>query len=628
MVKLPIVGQVISLVRKAPPPGASGPRDVRFRALFDCAPVGIACIASDGQFLQFNERFREIVGYTRDQLTRLTFNDLTHPDDAKVEAALVRRLLRGDIPFYRIEKRVIEKKGRYRDVTVVAAPAQSETGDFLIYVVDEVSRGKGTARENEQFLAGMIERMTELAVIRTDDKGTIVGWNAGAERVFGYGRDEVIGKSRRMLYRDPDNWEGKATEQLGVANDSGRLDLDDWRVAKNGSHFWVHTSITPLHADGRVRGYIEVVSEPGGLAGRGAQQFRAAAEAKLSELKHSVDDMRSELTRRERTEESLRQALEELRVVGEETMNELRIMTVALRKEIDRRKSAEEELRVLKETPPAVAAEPLAEEEPSTGPLPPSRSWKKLKAMSPAELLVQHAAEARSGRLLFTRGEEEVEISFEKGKVFSVSSNDPSRFLTQRLIALGMLSEEQRRKALEIQRETHLALGRILIILGAVTEDQLLHVMRGKAEDEIESVIDWREGKWAFVEGNIPTLQVVPLRIDVAALVVQRLNRHAPLPHAAIDTPLAAEIRSIDDELPRLANEFDDGTPLAIELEPPPEPDVIEELLVASASGKSRKFHRTSCPNARRFDEDTRVIFTSVGAALHAGYDACRVCFR
>src|SRR5260221_13795333 len=117
MVKLPIVDQMISLVRKpgAPPlPGA--PREARLRDAFEHAPVGIAMASMDGAWLQFNERFREIAGYTREQLSRLTFTDLTHPDDARRETALMRRILSADAGGYRIEKRSTAKKGEDRHV--------------------------------------------------------------------------------------------------------------------------------------------------------------------------------------------------------------------------------------------------------------------------------------------------------------------------------------------------------------------------------------------------------------------------------------------------------------------------------------------------------------------------------
>jgi methylphosphotriester-DNA--protein-cysteine methyltransferase len=52
------------------------------------------------------------------------------------------------------------------------------------------------------------------------------------------------------------------------------------------------------------------------------------------------------------------------------------------------------------------------------------------------------------------------------------------------------------------------------------------------------------------------------------------------------------------------------------------------EILVAAASGKTKRFHRASCAAAKRFADETRVVFMSAADATNAGYDACRMCFR
>src|SRR5258708_4738197 len=113
MVKLPSVDQVLSLVRKPVGPTVAGAhREARIREAFEHAPVGIALVSIDGAWLQYNDRFRQLAGYTREQLARMTFTDLTHPDDAKREAALMRRIPTGDTRGYSIRKRIMRRQGR------------------------------------------------------------------------------------------------------------------------------------------------------------------------------------------------------------------------------------------------------------------------------------------------------------------------------------------------------------------------------------------------------------------------------------------------------------------------------------------------------------------------------------
>ena len=399
----------------------------------------------DGRFLQFNERFRQLLGYTREQLARIAFHDLTHPDDAKLEAPLMRRLLDGTSPSYRIEKRVMEKRGKHRELEVVATSARNGDGqvDCLVYFVSE----KPASASRTQHDCGAVERQREAA---------------------------------------------------------------EWRAV---------------------------------------------------EMKRQLDQQ----------------------------MNELRIMANALRNEMQRRKAAE--------------AKAPREEEMVRAPRPPARAWKPLGGVAPAELLVLQASDRRSGTLVLARGEQRKEIFFAEGMIFSVASNEPTRFLAQRLTAKGYITAEQRDRALEIQRETHLALGRILVILGTISEDRLLEEMRLKAEEEIADLVEWRDATYVFVEGPIPTLQLIPLRLDVAPLVVQQIEMRAFAGHEAdIERELEANFAAL----------------AAVGI----------EILIASPAAKTKKFHRASCAITRRIDEDTRIIFTAAQDAEAAGYERCRMCFR
>ena len=612
--KFPIVDQVISLVKK---PGGVRPkrdRDERLRAGFDAAPVGLAFATVDGHWLNVNERFRTIVGYSREELARISLDSLTHPEDAKKETAMMRKLVAGDTDSYRLEKRVMDKRGKYRVLAVTVTCVRADNGEpeFLVYVVEDAQPGQREApREtHDRGMAWIVDQLPDVCIVRTDDRGLITGWNTGAEKLFGYRRDEVIGKNRRILYRDADGWEGKPTSQLNTVADSGRLEFEDWRVQRDGAHVWVKCVITPFKPEGAVKGYVEVITKPTGVTGTldlsHINDVKQADEKKSAELRQIIEALQGEVELGRRKEESLRDALEQVRVMGEETMNELKIMTTALRKEIERRKAAEDELRVANERleaasqPPVAAPEPPApvvEEEIEIPAQPPVRVWKALDGMPPAELLVAHATEHHSGTLILKSGDREKQIFFEKGKIFSVASNNPTKFLTQQLIELGYITEEQRQRALEIKQETHLALGRILLILGAITEEQLIEVMRSKMEDEIADVFDWKDAEYTFDEGEVPSLQLVPLRIEVAPLVVKRLNQTADSRQQTADEPVVAPIAPI-----------------------------VHLPIVASP--KSKKFHKETCNSAKKIPEGARVLFATADEAREAGFEACRLCFR
>lgn len=83
----------------------------RFRKFFASAPIGISVVDLDGRFLEVNKAYCEMLGYTQQELSKLTFADITHPEDASKDLQQAEQLFKGEIPSYQLEKRYIKKNG-------------------------------------------------------------------------------------------------------------------------------------------------------------------------------------------------------------------------------------------------------------------------------------------------------------------------------------------------------------------------------------------------------------------------------------------------------------------------------------------------------------------------------------
>ena len=92
-----------------------------------------------------------------------------------------------------------------------------------------------------------------------DPTGVIASWNAGAERIKGYTRDEIIGKHFSIFYPEEANARGWPAEELRRAAKDGRFEDEGWRVRKDGTLFWANVVITALRdEEGRLIGYGKV----------------------------------------------------------------------------------------------------------------------------------------------------------------------------------------------------------------------------------------------------------------------------------------------------------------------------------------------------------------------------------
>jgi PAS domain S-box-containing protein len=146
----------------------------RFRATFEQAAVGIGHVALDGRWLRVNERLCRILGYDREELVGMTYQQVTHPDDRADDAEMARRVGAGELSTYTLEKRYLRKDGSpvWISLTVsLAQPAQGEAPYFISVVEDIQARRSAEAaqRESEQ-------RFRTLA-----DTAPVLVWMAGPD---------------------------------------------------------------------------------------------------------------------------------------------------------------------------------------------------------------------------------------------------------------------------------------------------------------------------------------------------------------------------------------------------------------------------------------------------------------
>jgi hypothetical protein len=148
-----------------------------------------------------------------------------------------------------------------------------------------------------------------------------------------------------------------------------------------------------------------------------------------------------------------------------------------------------------------------------------------LKTMLPGDLLQWLSLGQKTGTLLVKNKQVEKKIFFRNGRIISSASNDPREYLGQFLMSHGYLKEPELIKAMEVQRQSGILLGKILVMIDVITEEDLQRLMRLKAEEEIYDVFLWNEGEFTFIDDELPAHEMIPLQVDVTGLIMEGTRR-------------------------------------------------------------------------------------------------------
>ncbi len=130
----------------------------QFVAAMEHSPIGTALVGLDGQWIWTNIAIRSILGYSHDELDRLTFQDLTHPDDLSADLDQAGKLISGEGSAYQMEKRYIRKDGTLVWCLLAVSLVRDEHGapNYFISKIQDISERKA----NELERAALTERLT------------------------------------------------------------------------------------------------------------------------------------------------------------------------------------------------------------------------------------------------------------------------------------------------------------------------------------------------------------------------------------------------------------------------------------------------------------------------------------
>ena len=260
-----------------------------FRSYFDMPLQGIAITSPEKGWLQVNDRLCSLLGYTRDEIVHMTWEEMTHPDDLAVDVEQFNRILAGEIDQYTLEKRFIRKDGGEIWVNLAAGCVRDYKGnvEYLVAVLDDITERK---RFQDEILKAKLhweltfDAVPDMIAI-IDDHFRIVQVNKAMADRLGVTPEEAVGMKCYEVVHHTSNPPAICPHQL-LLTDSQSHSADIHEDNLNGDFF---LTVSPVRdPSGTILGSVHILRDVTERK-RIEKQVRES-EAKFREIFNSAND--------------------------------------------------------------------------------------------------------------------------------------------------------------------------------------------------------------------------------------------------------------------------------------------------------------------------------------------------
>jgi PAS domain S-box-containing protein len=226
----------------------------RFQTVFEAAPIGIAIANPEGYFLEVNDAFVKMLGYSRQEVAKITFVDITYPDDRQETRRLSQAVRDGKINYYRSEKRYLKKNGDAVWAIVRATAIRDENGSIqnwlgLMEDITEHKKAKEALAESEKKYRMLFESSAEGILVAEIADQKFRYANHTICSMLGYSSDELTRMGIEDIHPQED-FPFIQNEFNALAHGEKRLAENIPCLCKDGTKIFVNINSTKMVIDG------------------------------------------------------------------------------------------------------------------------------------------------------------------------------------------------------------------------------------------------------------------------------------------------------------------------------------------------------------------------------------------
>ena len=240
----------------------------RFRLLVEHVIDYAICVLDPfGIVTNWNAGAERIKGYRSEEIVGQHFSRFYTLDDRMAGLPALALETATRTGCFETEGWRVRKDGSRFWASVIIDAIRDETGTLIGFAkitrdITERKRAQEALRESERQFRLLVSSVTDYAIYMLDPNGIVVSWNRGAERIKGYGADEIIGQHFSRFYADADRLAGMPARTLFSATTTGRFEGEGWRVRKDGTLFWANVVVDAIRDEtGKLVGFAKITRD-------------------------------------------------------------------------------------------------------------------------------------------------------------------------------------------------------------------------------------------------------------------------------------------------------------------------------------------------------------------------------
>jgi PAS domain S-box-containing protein len=140
----------------------------RFRRIFEDGPLGIVIFSPNFRIINTNKAMCQMLGYTKEELSGRSLEDITYPEDKKKTIELAGQMLRGEVPLFQLEKRCVKKNGDILWTSMTTTALRNQDGEvgYALCMVEDIGNRKSIEHEREILIHELRVAMANIKTLK------------------------------------------------------------------------------------------------------------------------------------------------------------------------------------------------------------------------------------------------------------------------------------------------------------------------------------------------------------------------------------------------------------------------------------------------------------------------------